>query len=543
MLKRLAPPLEFGSMHAILFQMSLIPLTMSRYSIAALSATNNLFSKFIPFNRMMRIHIYLGYVMAAIIFIATMFFFAFFGILCASGEQDFCDKFTSEIMITGYAILGMILIVVATSYSRYYIPYEVFYVVHHLVFILFIVTIVHTFDVVQRTGERQRSQTFKWFSMTLLYYVTDRLAMHFHHTYRTKLLECSAIKGNCSDNSRMLILKLKRPPLFFFRPGQFAYLNISCLDKHQWHPFSIASGPGSPHLEFYIEIFGDGSWTDRLWKLLEKDSTPSPRCIEVHVMGPCGTGLAPSSSTATTDFSHAVAIGTGTGAFVRLIDGVLQLSVVYVFLLTHILMFPFLFAGIVPILSLFKQHVRQIMRLAPNAYYQDLKVLQTQIQQVENAEEVSRSGSLMRQLVSSTCRCTKYESLRHQSRTDSLRDSIQNSVMLRQQQGNTLSARELRVNLKEFKAAAYKTTRSFCESLLVRGLMYYPFDYFIVSNSSFSSSLARKTDGVVLMGIMPVAGIGLIGFTISWNTVGVEIPTGWFEFLQAVRVILSLSYY
>ena len=59
--KRIAPPLEFGSMHAILFQMALLPLTMSRFSIAALS--DSLVDRFIPMNRMLRIHIHLGYTM------------------------------------------------------------------------------------------------------------------------------------------------------------------------------------------------------------------------------------------------------------------------------------------------------------------------------------------------------------------------------------------------------------------------------------------------------------------------------------------------
>ena len=38
--KRLTPPFEFGAMHAILFQMALLPLTMARQSVAALSTTS-----------------------------------------------------------------------------------------------------------------------------------------------------------------------------------------------------------------------------------------------------------------------------------------------------------------------------------------------------------------------------------------------------------------------------------------------------------------------------------------------------------------------
>ena len=68
--KRILPPLEFGSMHAILFQMALIPLSMSRYSISALSGS--IMNRFVPLNRAVRIHIHLGYVMVCIVFLAVI---------------------------------------------------------------------------------------------------------------------------------------------------------------------------------------------------------------------------------------------------------------------------------------------------------------------------------------------------------------------------------------------------------------------------------------------------------------------------------------
>ena len=85
-------------MHAILFQMALIPLTMSRFSIASLN--ESFVHRLIPLNRALRMHIHLGYTMISIVFLATIFFFAFFGMLCTDGEEQFCKKFTSEIMIT-----------------------------------------------------------------------------------------------------------------------------------------------------------------------------------------------------------------------------------------------------------------------------------------------------------------------------------------------------------------------------------------------------------------------------------------------------------
>jgi len=306
--KVMVPTLEFGAMHAILFQMALIPLTMSRFSIAALSET--VVSRFVPMNRMLRIHIHLGYTMVILVFISTLLFFTFFGLLCNDGDQEFCDKFKSEIMITGYIIIGFLLILGGTAYFRHHMPYELFYAIHHLVFLLYLVTIIHTFDKQQRSGETARSQTFKWFSSTLVYYICDRAAMRLNHTYYTPLVASSVVDGGeqQQNGSKMIILRLRRPVLFHFKPGQFAQLRLKEIDNH-WHPFSIASGPGSTCLEFYIEVFGEKSWTSKLWQLLQSEVTGDRR-IEFEVMGPYGTPLAK-----TQDYSHGIAVGAGTGTF------------------------------------------------------------------------------------------------------------------------------------------------------------------------------------------------------------------------------------
>lgn len=282
---------------------------MARWTIASLQ--NTVVRDVFPLNRMLRIHIHLGYVMIATVFAATIFFFAFFGLLCSDGEDAFCDKFTSEIMCTGYGILASLLIIGGTSYLRHVIPYEIFYAIHHLVFIMYVLTIVHTFDNVQRNDERERSQTFKWFSSTLVYYLCDRAAMHLNHRYTCPVVASSAVVS-CGSKKKMIILKLRRPALFRFQPGQYAFLKIKDNDVH-WHPFSIASGPASDYLEFYMEVMSkEDSWTNKLWRMLEanwdKERGFARKRIFIEVMGPYGTSLAK-----TQDFSHAIAIGAGTG--------------------------------------------------------------------------------------------------------------------------------------------------------------------------------------------------------------------------------------
>lgn len=135
-------------------------------------------------------------------------------------QEEFCFKFTSQIMITGYLIVGLLIVVALTSYLREKIPYEVFYVVHHLVFSMFLITIAHTMDDEQRAG-KERSQTFKWFSASLLYYICDRSSMYINHRYFTFIISSSAIMSG--SGSRMAIIKLKKPVRFQFSPGQCKY--------------------------------------------------------------------------------------------------------------------------------------------------------------------------------------------------------------------------------------------------------------------------------------------------------------------------------
>ena len=387
--KRVLPPLEFGSMHAILFQMSLLPLTMCRYSIAEMTTSS--LERYIPLNRILRMHIHLGYVMIGIVTLATTVFLIFFGVLCHGGQQDFCDKITSEIMCTGYGILAALLIVGGTSYFRHHIPYEIFYAIHHLVFIMYAITVAHTFDNVQRNDERERSQTFKWFTASILYYVCDRAIMKMNHQYRARLINAAPVVS--SDGCKMIVLRIERPALFTFRPGQFAFLRLRDVDIH-WHPFSITSGPDSDCLEFYIEVFDKQSWSSKVWDLMREHNTDpfvNSRTIEFDMMGPCGTALAK-----TEDFSHALAIGTGT--------------------------------GIVPILSLLNMHVSKVLKLSPEVYFRELKQRQAVMKDVVSALEPRRRTLL--QAIASIFDGTRktYERMERKSKAEQLRDTLRTSI-------------------------------------------------------------------------------------------------------------------
>ena len=306
------PTFEFGTMHAILFQLAVLPLTMCRLIISKASRLNVL-SSVIPFNEMLKCHIAIGYTLVCMLFLTIIIFLLFFGVNCVDGNQAFCNKFTDEIMITGYVIFALFLAVAITSYFRTVIPYRVFYVTHHIVFITYALTIAHTIDIVQR-NKGGRSQTFKWFTSSILIYITDRASMYFNQRYDTKIAISQSSIIASLDGKKMIILEVKKPDLFYFQPGQYVYLKVPSIDNI-WHPFSVASSPNSQNVVFYIEVFGEKSWTNGLYEKISNDFVATDINVDnsIQIMGPYGTSLGDVKN-----YSHGVIIGAGTGKAIPL---------------------------------------------------------------------------------------------------------------------------------------------------------------------------------------------------------------------------------
>lgn len=367
------PSLEFGAMHAILFQMALIPLTMCRFSLAQLSTT--ILKNYLPFNRITAMHIHLGYTMFTIVFVATCVFFIFFGHMCElqkmgleptpKGEFTFCDKLSTEIMNTGLGILGTLIIIVGTSYFRDKIPYEVFYAIHHLMIALFAITVAHTMDNEERSGALKRSQTFKWFSAPLLYYFLDRLFMAMTQAFKTPIVEAIAVERS-GLASKMVILRVRKPIAFNFRPGNYVFLKAKKLDA-TWHPYSIGSEPMCDTLDFFMEVYSENSWTDKLWRAIyarqhDPNAPNDSSDLEIEVIGPYGSGLGDAKN-----FTHMFAFGSGT--------------------------------GIVPMISHLKAHVHYLCSLQPQVFFQNKEMRRVRRHQIE--KELQSSGTVIGRTCSS----------------------------------------------------------------------------------------------------------------------------------------------
>ena len=154
--------------------------------------------------------------------------------------------------------------------------------------------------------------------------------MHTNQRYQSRIV--SFTLNERYDGSKGIKLKIERPVLFMFRPGQYALLRVSTLDN-SWHPFTMASAPESRVIEFYIDVVVEG-WTEQLWTMLKKYK--SQEHLNIDLMGLYGTALVQSSS-----YTHVIAVGEDQ--------------------------------QVIPYLSLLKQHVRSMLLSDPETFLSGIK--------------------------------------------------------------------------------------------------------------------------------------------------------------------------
>lgn len=68
----------------------------------------------------------------------------------------------------------------------------------------------------------------------------------------------------------MTHLVIRRPPHFYFRPGDYVFVNIPAIAKYEWHPFTLSSAPEQEDY-MWLHIRGVGEWTNQLYGYFEKE--------------------------------------------------------------------------------------------------------------------------------------------------------------------------------------------------------------------------------------------------------------------------------
>jgi predicted ferric reductase len=141
---------------------------------------------------------------------------------------------------------------------------------------------------------------WKWAGVPLVALGLEQLWRAFRRSHETQILSAEALRSGVTR------LSIRRPPGFQQRAGDYLFLRVPHVARHEWHPFTISSAPEAELLTLHVRSLGN--FTAALRHLAERwqagDGTPLP----VYVDGPYG-----GASGRVFGSRHAVLIGAGIG--------------------------------------------------------------------------------------------------------------------------------------------------------------------------------------------------------------------------------------
>jgi NADPH oxidase 5 len=157
-----------------------------------------------------------------------------------------------------------------------------------------------------------------WVALPGLGYVLERIVRASASSEPTRLLEARILPSGVTR------LDIARPHGFAYRSGDYVFIRIPAISRHEWHPFTLTSAPEDPH-RLTVHVRSLGNWTGALHDYFSPGSSPPQgarsrrrrrplppdrplRDLPVFVDGPYGT---PSSSML--EQRHVMMIGAGIG--------------------------------------------------------------------------------------------------------------------------------------------------------------------------------------------------------------------------------------
>ncbi|HEY2511983.1 MAG TPA: ferric reductase-like transmembrane domain-containing protein, partial [Polyangiaceae bacterium] len=189
---------------------------------------------------------------------------------------------------TGLPLLAVFAVmwVCALGFIRRSRRFELFYFTHLLYVVWLALAVAHA------------PSFLFWAGVPLLGFVLEQLLRLVRRAPRASVVSSRALRSGVTR------LEIARPPGFQFSPGDYAFLRIPAVARHEWHPFTISSAPERPELVFHVRALGN--WTSALRKRVEgKEDAPD---LFAYVDGPYG-----SPSAHIFESRVAVLIGAGIG--------------------------------------------------------------------------------------------------------------------------------------------------------------------------------------------------------------------------------------
>jgi NADPH oxidase 5 len=154
-----------------------------------------------------------------------------------------------------------------------------------------------------------------WVVLPGVGYLVERIVRAGSRSQPTTLIEAKILPSGVTR------LDIARPRGFAYHPGDYVFVRIPAIARHEWHPFTLTSAPEDPH-RLTVHVRSLGNWTGAVHEYFSppgSEPAPGPRRrplppdrprqgLPVFVDGPYGT---PSSRML--ERRHVVMIGAGIG--------------------------------------------------------------------------------------------------------------------------------------------------------------------------------------------------------------------------------------
>jgi predicted ferric reductase/Ca2+-binding EF-hand superfamily protein len=139
-------------------------------------------------------------------------------------------------------------------------------------------------------------------------FVLEQLARARHRSREARVVRADALRSGVTR------LELERPSGFAFRAGDYVFLRVPSVARHEWHPFTISSAPESPNLTFHVRSLGN--WTSELRRRVEAGDRPTVAFVD----GPYGS---PSAHIFEARFPVLIGAGIGVTPFASVLESLL----------------------------------------------------------------------------------------------------------------------------------------------------------------------------------------------------------------------------
>jgi Ca2+-binding EF-hand superfamily protein/ferredoxin-NADP reductase len=111
-------------------------------------------------------------------------------------------------------------------------------------------------------------------------------------------------------------LVVEKPAGFTFSAGDYVFLRVPSIARHEWHPFTISSAPEAPGLGFHIRTLGN--WTSALRRRVDEDAARGKgEPLVAYVDGPYGS---PSAHIFQSRFAVFIGAGIGVTPFASVLE-------------------------------------------------------------------------------------------------------------------------------------------------------------------------------------------------------------------------------